>query len=61
MEGARSEAQRRTGFVGQGSKEHVAVVDFNNRLETSVMEREGIEQEGSQGGQVLYWVCGRRA
>ncbi|RXM98777.1 hypothetical protein EOD39_12637 [Acipenser ruthenus] len=60
MEGARSEAQRLTRFVGQGSKGHVAVVDFNNRLETSIMERGEKEERvgGAIGGEkvVKYYT-----
>ncbi len=48
MEGARSEAQRRTRLVGQGSRGHVAVVDFNSKPETSAMERG--EKEERAGG-----------
>ena len=54
MEGARSEAQRQTRLVSQGSRGHVAIVDFNSKPETSAMEEH-------QGGQVVNWVCGGRA
>ena len=73
MEGARSEAQRRTRLVGQGSRGHVAVVDFNSKPETSAMERGEKEEraggggqlegqpEERQDGQVVNWVFGGRA